>query len=486
MSLLRWEAPRGSADASRHCARSFFLGSPYSGVAAWIDRFADLIGRERFDAVLPLDELAHELLAARAVSWPAGTRLVGPSAAAYRLTSDCWRTLALAREAGWRTAPARLLARDAATPELFFPCRVRPRRSVSIVDDEPAFCSARQVGDEAALDAKLRDDLPRGDVLLQAPVTGRRVTLLLAADQGLLLALAAATRAGAPAALAMTEAARGLVARLGWSGLLRIECCHDADGLVLLDLHCGPGDLLDVFVKGGFDLARLLLQGRSCAPVGGTPARPRPPGGTLNDPLPVVAGLAQSMQAVQRKAWQRLQAMLWREPGSRLSQPLLDRSRSILFVCKGNINRSLVAEQVLGAAGFNSVASAGLLRMAGRRPSAAAERFITEELGLPAATLRSRSANRVLVERPQVDLVVCFERRHVIELLRLHPELQGRVHLLAMLAGERWGSVDIPDPHGGSADDHRRCFERIAHLLRLAIAGPGTPSRRGRMASASR
>ena len=78
------------------------------------------------------------------------------------------------------------------------------------------------------------------------------------------------------------------------------------------------------------------------------------------------------------------------------------------------------------------------------------------------------------------------ERRHVIELLRLHPELQGRVHLLAMLAGERWGSVDIPDPHGGSADDHRRCFERIAHLLRLAIAGPGTPSRRGRMASASR
>jgi protein-tyrosine-phosphatase len=179
----------------------------------------------------------------------------------------------------------------------------------------------------------------------------------------------------------------------------------------------------------------------------------------------------------------RMRALAWQEPQHGMANAALRSRPSILFVCKGNINRSLVAEQVLRAGGFTQVESAGLLDMSGRRPSAAAETFVAEELRLPTAALRSRSMNAVMRRGASFEHVVCFERRHVIELERRYPELRGRLRLLSAWAGERGQPPDIADPHGGTEGDYRRCFERIVNVLRLAVGKTDTYS--PRMATAA-
>jgi len=68
---------------------------------------------------------------------------------------------------------------------------------------------------------------------------------------------------------------------------------------------------------------------------------------------------------------------------------MLTKSSSLLIVCQGNINRSVVAEHLFRARGFTR--SAGLLAMSGRRPSIHAERFLAERVGIDISSFRSKS-----------------------------------------------------------------------------------------------
>lgn len=474
---LRWHTPRTIAEASRHCHRAGHLDPWALGVASWCERLVALIGRERFDILLPLDELAHELLAALVERGCDIPRPAMPSPPAYRTAGDRWLTGVAARHSGWRTPKAQLVQHNGDVPSVNWPCVVRPSRMASIVGNEPAVFSVRKVSDAAALDAKLRDDLPRGDVVLQSPAEGQTVDVLLAAIDGRLLGHCALHRGSTmPDALPapVVEATKALLERLQCTGLLRLECVHNHGEWTLLDLRFGPGDLLHSCGGAGAVLPGTLVEQLAATSIAlaarqGAPAN-RP--GRRPDPWPAMAGLACRARDVLDKAVLRARVLAWRESERGMASAALRSRQSILFVCKGNINRSMVAEQVLRAAGVTQVASAGLLDMGGRRASAAAETFIAETLRLPTAALRSRSMNSVMRGGTSFAHVVCFERRHVIELQRRHPELRGRLHLLSAWAGEQGRSPDIPDPHGGTASDYQRCFERIADALRPAVGEP--------------
>jgi protein-tyrosine-phosphatase len=442
-------------------------------MVAWCDSLMSLIETHAFAAVLPLDDLAHEACSALCPRWPSQALLVAPRPPQLRVASDRSLVLQHASAAGWRTLPTLFLAQGthlAVAPAL--PCIVRPNRACAIVGDEPAHYSVRTTTTAAMLDAKLRDDLPRGPVLLQHLIAGERFDVLLSAEGGMPLSMsvlyASGVRAGrfesAPADIVGLVTA--LTERLAWTGMLRLECSRDGEALTLHDLHLDPGTALTSCCRAGFDLPGLLIDRL----LPGTAPSSR----SSFDHGPALADAWLRVHRVSRKVLLRARTAAWRSP--RAAVRGLHREQSILFVCKGNINRSLVAEQCLRAAGFTSVASAALLGMTGRRPSASAEQYVADQLGMAADGLRSRGVEPVL-RGADFDLVVCFERRHGVELVKRHPELRGRVHLLTALAGERGSGIDIPDPHGGSPEDHRRCFDRIARLLHKLVADAGEPAR---------
>jgi hypothetical protein len=122
--------------------------------------------------------------------------------------------------------------------------------------------------------------------------------------------------------------------------------------------------------------------------------------------------------------------------------------------------------------------SAALLDLGGRRPSRAAESYLAETLGTQPGELRSRTLRQAIATGGPFDLVLCFERRHLVELADRHRDLRGRIHLVSALAPTAGGPADIADPHGRSDAAYRGCFERIQTVLAAATGGvPPAPSR---------
>ena len=103
-------------------------------------------------------------------------------------------------------------------------------------------------------------------------------------------------------------------------------------------------------------------------------------------------------------------------------------------------------------------------------------RFITERLGADATGLRSQSIHRALARLGHVDIVICFERRHVVELIQQHPALRGKIVLLTSLSAQR-RPVDIDDPHNEPDAVYTGCFERIERLIGHAVGQRAAQSR---------
>jgi protein-tyrosine-phosphatase len=491
VSVLRFGLRRTMADASRFCAESLHIGSPDSGMAEYARRLGDLLRTERFTDIVPVDDLALELLCVDESPAAKSTRVIGPSAGSYRQARNRIGAMAIAKDAGLRLLDTLRIGRGhhAPLPTLpTLPCMVRPARAAAIIDDEPVTFSTRLIGDLRSLDAKLRDDLPRIDVLLQRPPAGERIDISFCAIEGTVLALAAAVRLdrlasrlrSEPITPAMLAIAKSIATRLRWTGFMTIECSREGNGLTFIDLRCAPGHSLAISRLAGADQPRTLLDGLAGnSAAKGAPRRhafPRVIVECIDDPRPAISELGLAVSAISEKALLRVRAALFWRAGAPSRRGPIGRSETVLFVCKGNINRSMVAEQVLRVNGFTRVASAGLLGMTGRRPSQAAERFIIERLGVDPSDLRSRSVRRALVHLGHVDVVICFERRHVIELVQRYPGLRGRVFLLSALAGERWPG-DIDDPHGGPDSVYEQCFDRVERLLRQAVADSRNPER---------
>jgi protein-tyrosine-phosphatase len=477
VSILRLQPGRSVADASRYCAESVYIGRPDASATAYEQRLADFLRAAGFDHVLPLDATALALLDGDPSAAAASSRIVRPALAHCRDAANRRSALARVEAAGLRTLDTLTLERGAERlpPMPRLPCMVRPAQACAMVDDAPALLSSRRVDTLRALDAKLRDDLPRVDVLLQPLPDGVRTEVALCAVAGRMVAHAATVcvdRGGARSRLARPDAAvrelaERVVRQLHWTGFMVIELCRreNDDAPTFVDLQLGAARSLRTLRRSGIDLPRGLFEALDGAAPAGKPWRRVD---AIDDPAPMLQGLCSSAGMLLHKAALRLRSMWFWRSGLASTACRLSPSQSVLLVCKGNINRSMVAEQVLRRHGFARVASAGLAGMAGRRPSAAAERFIRERLGIDASGLRSQSVPRALACVGHADIVVCFERRHVVELVQRHPELRGKVVLLTGLTAER-RPADIEDPHNQPDRVYDLCFERIERLLGQAV-----------------
>lgn len=210
----------------------------------------------------------------------------------------------------------------------------------------------------------------------------------------------------------------------------------------------------------------------------------------LSDPLPGFLSWVRLLQEAGASAGRRL-ARLWdgwraRRQGARVRRPgsaahaLVRHARSVLFVCHGNINRSVVAEQVFRercrARGWPLRAgSAGLLPQAGR-PTGRVSRDVAAALGVDLAAHRSTPLTASLLR--QFDLIVVMETAHLAGIRAVLPQALARTVLLSSFRG-RGGVVDIPDPDGGDAATFLRVYEAVVEsvdgLIRL-LTGADNPA----------
>ena len=521
VSILRLTAQRTAADHSRFCVESLHIGTPDSSVSEYLAKLTDLLQLRTYDYLVPVDDLACELVYSDYPAISSLARVIGPDPASYVLARNTFDALAVAESIGLARPLTQFVKRSEAPSALLLPCLVRPVVSCAILDDEWQRFTVRQVNTKEDLDAKLRDDLPRVDVMLQLPVSGASLDLNYCSIGGdvlgasVTLSLHESSRGGgssyrkienaSPRLLAIIEA---MARQLSWTGFMTIHCKEERGRLYFMNLTGRPCGAIALSLFAGVDFPNLILNGlegkrrvgislpvkiaymrdlrrdvawlASAAVEGDGPRVIAPWIASLGrvligkerfdfeqatDPRPAIRQFDGSVTALRERIGWRLPLAFGRATGAMAATGMPTKSSSMLIVCQGNINRSVVAEHLFRARGFTRVRSAGLLPMSGRRPSVHAERFLAERMGIDISAFRSKSVSRALAESGDVSLVLCFERRQAAELARRFPNLVGKIFVLSWLThgGER--QSDIADPHGGSPETYLACFRRIDELV---------------------
>lgn len=140
---------------------------------------------------------------------------------------------------------------------------------------------------------------------------------------------------------------------------------------------------------------------------------------------------------------------------------------SILFVCYGNINRSMLAEHhlksLLARGTGVEIRSAGFHEEDRRPPDPSMVREAARH-GLSYGEARSRRLDDPMIER--ADLILAMEVKHLV---RLHDEFRasrGKAFLLSSVAGPADVGIEIADPYGGDETAFARCFREVTTCTR--------------------
>lgn len=142
----------------------------------------------------------------------------------------------------------------------------------------------------------------------------------------------------------------------------------------------------------------------------------------------------------------------------------------VLFVCTGNVCRSPMAAAILthllqerGVRGID-VSSAGTAPWDGA-PASEGSYLVSLEHGLDLSGHRSRQLTTDLVAG--ADLVLGMGQQHVERLAQLGGAEKS--HLLGAYAGEPEADAEVADPFGGTLEEYRTTYDRLAALLDAAL-----------------
>jgi protein-tyrosine-phosphatase/predicted ATP-grasp superfamily ATP-dependent carboligase len=335
---------------------------------------------------------------------------------------------------------------------------------------------------------------------------------------------AASYRRSVPLAPALLEGARAFCREIRWTGpaMFEFKVCPQTGKAVLMEVNGRLWGSLALAVRAGVNfpwlLYELLVHGRArptftyqvpCyvrhtrldvawfldnlrAPRGRSDLRRKGAGEilcefanicrgqegydleSLSDPLPGFLSWIRLARDVSVRAgrwlgrlWDRWlarrQRAQWRRPAFAAQ---LQRARSVLLVCHGNINRSAVAEQALRQRcrrrGWSiGVASAGLLPQAGR-PTGLVSQEVAASLGVDLAEHRSTPLTAKLLR--EFELILVMEAAHLGRIRALAADALPKTCLLGWFR-ERDGEADIADPEGAERAVFRRVYETVVESV---------------------
>ena len=148
-------------------------------------------------------------------------------------------------------------------------------------------------------------------------------------------------------------------------------------------------------------------------------------------------------------------------------------SRSLLFVCYGNIMRSPMAEALMlramneaGCRDKIAVASAGLHAKAGREVHPWALEAAAA-MGISLADHRAKLLTKEMVNR--ADCIFAMDFQNKVELLTLYPEAASKIYMLSAYAEGRQRDREIADPYLGDLDATKSCYGELQICIRNLV-----------------
>lgn len=196
----------------------------------------------------------------------------------------------------------------------------------------------------------------------------------------------------------------------------------------------------------------------------------------LSDPLPGLIEITRLLANYGRRLRDTLaenlftvsQRLLWRNGTVR---ERLRESKTVLFICYGNINRSALAQSLMTAQLPSScnldVRSAGFHREE-QRPADPRMVQVAAAQGVDLTRSRSRLVGDQLLA--ESDIIFVMERNHRDQLVAFNPKVASKTFSLgACLTGPQRPHADIADPYNKSETVYRACFDDIQRAVACII-----------------
>lgn len=148
----------------------------------------------------------------------------------------------------------------------------------------------------------------------------------------------------------------------------------------------------------------------------------------------------------------------------------LSNSKSVLFVCLGNICRSPTGEGVLqhlvneqDLADQIRIDSAGTI---GYHTDKRADPRMREAAIRRGYDLLSRSRKIIYSDLEEFDLIIAMDRENLSDIQALHPKPSATIRLLSSFLKDDW-PTDVPDPYYGGSEG----FEYVLDMIEAAAPG---------------
>jgi len=148
----------------------------------------------------------------------------------------------------------------------------------------------------------------------------------------------------------------------------------------------------------------------------------------------------------------------------------------IMFICTGNICRSAMAEWLLKykikerKINDIEVYSCGIYAEDGDVPTWEAKKVMMDEYSIDMN--KHRATNIVNSNIKEMDLILCATSRHKRDVLRIYPDLEGKVFTMKEYVGyerQYHDKFDIKDPWGYDIETYRACVAEIDECLELLL-----------------
>ena len=166
-----------------------------------------------------------------------------------------------------------------------------------------------------------------------------------------------------------------------------------------------------------------------------------------------------------------LKDLFWRLYGFRIAHTtntnMPQNIKSVLFVCKGNVCRSVLAEaiarKIASDQGLTNITFiSGGLEVSRKNPAEEHAISVARENGLDITNHYSKPITKEMIN--QSDAMLGMEYNHLKAIENTFTGIGGNVMLLSLFCnGFRWGyeRFNIRDPYARSVDDFRHCYDHI-------------------------
>ena len=510
--IARFTAFKNVACYSNSVTDSFYVGSPNTSLSDVLMVIENMNSHHRFDFILPVTDealIVVEYLRKRS-DFPSSFLI--PDSKDLDVAQDKYLIKEICEDIPELFYPETELLTSGMFKDcnniIAFPVYLKTRKSSFIIDDYIYSYNVKKINNKVELENYLRDVLVHVDVLVQKTIEGKGLGLNVFSINGRVIGESVNERLHEPKGggggvyrktrmpnSTESQIISKIVNRLGWTGPLMIELKKTKQGWCLIELNCRFWGSLTGTIFSGHDYPLLytkLFEGEELRKLPN--AKPITSRNLLKDlswtiknkklfeffkllisPLDVLRGkdiydverasdlvpafmqfLVKFMQLnLSRKINRMLNILSLRFKFQKMKViTASDFDQSLIFICRGNVNRSVFAKYYFEKLTSNPADSKSTLRLEKRKCSSLAQIVALSEHSIDLSEHRSESV--ISSQASPESIYVCMDYKNVLDLF----ELGVPKNQIKMLSNS-----EIQDPHGRSIRDFKECFYQISSSI---------------------